>query len=211
VILIDCRETKATDKIYKYISGIVGEQNCRKEQLKIGDIVSEGKNICIERKSINDFYSSITNQRIFEQAKQMCENYDNNYVLISGAFKQLLTDPNIFYAKSSVFLGAIASLCEKYKIIVITVENDKQLCYLACKLIEKSGELVDYNPCRQLATTESCRISALTAVRGISVKKATALYNKFGSISAICAADVESLCVVNGIGAKLADDIKEVF
>lgn len=209
MIIIDDREP---EKISTYIKEIVGEDKCKIERLPIGDIVCPEKGIAIERKSINDFYGSIVSQRIFDQCKQMQSSYPNMYLIISGSFKQLITDPNLFNVNVHVYLGAIASLSTKYGVSVINVDNDKQLAYLAVKIIEKHGEAVDLAPVKRLTvSTESLKMAAITACRGFSSEKATKVLSKYPTISMLCAATVEQLQEIDGIGPKLAENIKEVF
>lgn len=209
MILIDDREKETT---YKYISQIVGEENCKIERLEIGDVVCPEKRVCVERKSIQDFYASVVSQHVFSQCKQMQANYDTSFVIIAGTYRQLLADPNLFSVNVNVLLGAMASIVSKYKIPVIVTENEKQLCYLVVKIIEKYGESPDLTPIRRLSfNTEDMKVSSLTAIRGVSIEKAKLLMEHFGSIKAICDSQEEKLQEVAGIGPKIAAAVKEVF
>jgi len=213
-ILIDDRETRESQKMQTYMKALAEEHKFEvaEAHLLVGDYSAENKSICIERKSIADFYGSIVSQHIFDQAKNMAENFEERYLLISGNYKQLLSDPNIYHVSVHVLLGAMASLASKYRITTITCETDKQIAYLVYKLCEKSGESPDLNMVKRLSfNTEDQKISALTAIRGISITKATDIMAKFKTIKAVCDATPEQLSEIPGFGKKTSENIKEVF
>jgi len=209
MIIIDDREP---EKIVKYIRELVGEENCKVERLPVGDIVCPEKGIAIERKEVGDFMGSVMSQRIFDQVRQMKENYPNTFVIVSGTYRDLLTNPHLFNVNIHVLLGAQASIVSKHHVPLLVVENDKQLAYLAVKIIEKNGELDTTGVVRRLTSDlGSLKISALTAVKGISRDKATRIMEKYPRISDLCKATQDELTEIDGIGKVLSFNIKEIF
>jgi ERCC4-type nuclease len=109
------------------------------EQLKTGDYVCE--DICIERKTINDFARSIIRfrkgeGRMWGQGKRMTEEFAHRYLLVSGTFKNMTVHIN----HNSV-LAALARLLSSGVSVCFGLDNDRELVYLICKILEKHGKM----------------------------------------------------------------------
>jgi len=53
------------------------------------------------------------------------------------------------------------------------------------------------------------QLTALTLIPGVSENLAVRLLDKFGSVSAVCNAELEQLTEIDGIGKKKASEIKK--
>jgi len=95
------------------------------KKLPVGDVIY--KNICIERKEINDFISSITGKgRVFQQARNMVANFpsENCYVIIVGKQQAAVFNKKIRFSVDQ-FLAAQASLAQL--VHVMTVDNHNSI------------------------------------------------------------------------------------
>ena len=114
-ILIDTREKDRIKSATKYYTDEL-KQEVEVKELPIGDyIFTDGENsVCFEFKLINDFITSISNGRVFNQAINMAENYDYHFVVIRGTeserAKYLAISKNYQTVTVFQYHGAIASL-----------------------------------------------------------------------------------------------------
>lgn len=113
-VAIDNREQSRVKSATKYYK----EQGLTVtvEELPIGDyLFTDGTNeVCFEYKEINDFITSISSGRIFNQAINMAEEYHNRFVIIRGTeqerAKYLAISKNYRPVNIYQYHGAIASL-----------------------------------------------------------------------------------------------------
>ena len=114
-VYIDSREKDRIKTATKYYTDEL-KQEVEVKELPIGDyIFTDGENsVCFEFKLINDFITSISNGRVFNQAINMAENYDYHFVVIRGTeserAKYLAISKNYQTVTVFQYHGAIASL-----------------------------------------------------------------------------------------------------
>ena len=114
-ILIDTREKDRIKSATRYYTHEL-KQEVEVKELPIGDyIFTDGENsVCFEFKLINDFITSISSGRVFNQAINMAENYDYHFVVIRGTeserAKYLAISKNYQTVTVFQYHGAIASL-----------------------------------------------------------------------------------------------------
>lgn len=129
------------DKLYLVIddreNGVLNEEllnlgvECVVQRLKVGDYVSD--KVCIERKTMDDFASSILDKRIETQVENMKGEKDKElFVLISGRISDRTTNID-----ENCILGKMVSLVVKHGINVICVDNNRQLAYTIKNILEK--------------------------------------------------------------------------
>src|SRR3989304_2758396 len=92
------------------------KQRCdlREKQLAVGDYLLS-KRVAVERKTANDFISSIVDGRLFKQMSEMKENFRSPVLIVEG---------NDFFSKGrkihpNSIRGALASISLDYGIPVI--------------------------------------------------------------------------------------------
>ncbi|MEM3466070.1 MAG: ERCC4 domain-containing protein, partial [Candidatus Jordarchaeales archaeon] len=83
-------------------------------QLDVGDYVLSER-VCVERKTVNDFTSSIIDSRLFQQAKLLAGSYEIPVLLIEGK-DVYMPSSNI---RPSAIRGAIAALITGYKTVLL--------------------------------------------------------------------------------------------
>jgi len=182
------------------------------EYAPIGDCVCAEKSVCIERKTPSDFYTSLQSQRLHAQVFQMRENYENNFIIVTGRFMEIMNDPHIQDPHINQFLGAVGSFTAKYKVPVLSVDSPAQYGKQAYYLIKQANEPVELNVVKRLqATAEDGKLAALTACKGVSLSRARLILDKFGTIQNVCNATSDEISEIPGLGKKIAQNIKDIF
>ena len=123
--LVDDRERKVLNSLLES-NGI----ECEVQRLKTGDYISN--EICIERKTIDDFCSSILDGRLKKQVERMKEEFKHCFILISGSICERKSN-----IKERSVLGQIVSLIIRHKINIIMVDNDEQMAFAITRIIER--------------------------------------------------------------------------
>lgn len=177
-----------------------------KKLLPVGDYLYREGSVCMERKEISDFYSSVISGRIFEQVMNMKKNFDNVIVGISG-------DTRTAYFKNmnfdvSKYRGAIASLVVKYKCSVFNSNSDTELLDIFLRMCKKSTEPFNAVLHRIEYKDEDVYVNMLTAIPMVSYKRAKDILDVY-SFKSLCNISVEDLKKISGIGDKVANQIKK--
>ena len=103
---------------------------CGIKRLKSADYVY--KEIGFERKTIDDFCASIIDGRLDTQVDDMKKMYKHNFILISGRIGDRKSKIN-----DNCIIGKIVSLIVKHNVMVIFVDNEKQMAYAIKKIVER--------------------------------------------------------------------------
>jgi len=115
--------------------------------LKVGDYLWDDKNICIERKTVMDYISSIQSGHLFSQLSDM-QVYSERYLFISGDFSdyakmcRLKKIPVNFNVEKRI--GSLCSATGHYGVKIIQLDNEKQLFKAILKIrekVEKAGDI----------------------------------------------------------------------
>lgn len=182
------------------------------KELPVGDF--QYGNLIIERKEINDFYSSIVEQRMTLQKMKMVMAIEQGftpYVLIHGSIDNVYMNA---LSKRS-YCGMIASLNE-YGVHTLHLEhNDITMLYeMIYALIRKHDEdKVLKLPFIEPRGDTWCHRS-LQCIDGIGEETANRITKEFPTIHSMldCSYDtlVEGLMEIEGIGRKTATHIADV-
>jgi len=178
----------------------------RFETLQIGDYVVSDR-ICIERKTVSDFESSLINGRLFEQIKRMKENYQVPLLIIEG-------DTEKFRLKRNVIIGAIVSMYIDYNIQTL-ISRDEEETALFIKTIatqEARDEVREPSPKTARAYSENqFKEFVIGNLPGVGPKIARALLKNFKTVKSIANANIEELMKVDKIGKKKAKRIHDIL
>ena len=118
-------------------NGIVIEElmkmgvECKLCRLKACDYICG--DVCVERKTIDDFCGSIMDGRMKGQVKKM-QKFKHKYILISGRIGDRKADIG-----ENCVLGMISSLVVG-GMNVVCIDNDKQLAFLMKRIFERYFE-----------------------------------------------------------------------
>lgn len=199
MIKIDDRESDGFKEICKIFL-----ENIEIKRLEVGDIVYNG--IVYEHKTPEDFVSSVKDGRLFSQIEKMKLNYERSYIVVSGSLTDLI---NVGMAYNSV-IGAMTS-CFARGCPVIFCDSYENLCAVIKNLSEKlvDGKSRSITEIKLPIRDDPLRL--VCSLPGISKKKGQSLLDHFGSPIAIFTASIDELMKVDGIGKKIADQIKLVL
>lgn len=202
-IRVDHREEES--EVVLYLKN--AEVNIKIEQLDSADYILSEK-IGIERKTDNDFLSSILDKRLFRQALSLRENFRNPVFIIEG---RNLYNGNIH---PNAVRGALSSLLTVYNVTVLQTEDALETALLM-KMIAKQAQLgvkeITLQPKRKETTLDEIAEQILESIPGIGKVKAQKLLDCFGSIENVVNADVDTLITFGIFGEKEARRIKNIF
>ncbi len=191
-VIIDNREHNAELISVLEASGV----DLEFRTVPVGDYVISDR-VCIERKTVYDFESSVMNGRLFEQVKGLKENYEFPILILEG-------DSDYFRLKNSAINGAIASLYIDYGIEVIHTYTPRNTAEIIAGMARheqfkdvREPSLKGGNRAR---TTSQFQEYVVGNIPGVGPKLSRALLKHFKSIKGIANADVEELMAVEKIG-----------
>jgi ERCC4-type nuclease len=202
-VIVDNRERNETLLGALEANGVDVES----KSIHIGDYVISER-VCIERKTIFDFESSIMNGRLFDQITRLKENYEFPILILEG-------DPDYFRLQGNVINGTIASLYIDYGIVVLCTYNAQQTAEIIAGIARH--EQIDHGREPSLKGGARARSQnqfqeyVIGNIPGIGPKLAKALLKHFGSIKNIADAGAEDLQKVEKIGRKKADLIHDTL
>jgi ERCC4-type nuclease len=225
-ILIDDREpSKIIEKAKKVWSDV------EVAHLPVGDIVCAENNVCIERKEIMDFVSSVrakkgqSTGRVFTQVQNMVDNFENNHVIIVGDMKKVAKSRHVRFTTEQ-YNGAVSSIASRKRIHSVTkelkdkvpvheVDNVSQFFKRCSAIIRKSdGTEKDLNlVTRSEPSCDDIIAGMISYVPGIGPKKAVAIKDYFDikKVSELIYISEEQLKEVPGIGFVQSQNFKKFF
>jgi len=204
VIYIDSRELKSqVPKVLKELGA-----HLEIKTLDVGDyIVSE--DVAIERKAANDFIQSIIDGRLFDQAKRLKEAYARPVIIIEGEVYGIRNiHPN-------AIRGALAALTVDWEIPVLFAKDAGEVAsyiYLIAKREqeERKKEVAVRSEKKALTLAERQRL-IVEGLPYVSATLAKRLLKHFGSVERVFMAKESELMQVEGIGEKIAREIRKVI
>lgn len=200
LILCDYREGKIAEILKKM------NANVKEMDLKCGDFICS-RRIAIERKTYDDFISSIIDGRIFEQAKELKENFEKPILLIEGFSTREINE--------NVLKGAVANLLVDFGLSLIMTRNEldsaKTIYWIAKKEQEEKKLSVAFKVGKKPTDGNKVKEFIVSSIPGISTILSKRLLEKFGNVERVFCADEKELICVKGIGKKLAKKIRKIL
>ena len=126
IVLVDDRESRSSYK--KHFDKL--KVKYKQKRLLIGDYIYG--DICIERKSKEDFASSVMSEHMETQLQNMTKKFKHCFLMISGIKKKLHTKMH-----PNAILGAIGKYAVRYKISVLMFDTDKDLYYCMSRIFDE--------------------------------------------------------------------------
>jgi ERCC4-type nuclease len=220
-VLLDYREAACYDTLRELSEEL--DFPLEVTNLRAGDIAIVGERILlIERKSPNDFLSSIRNGRLFEQLVKLLSaegiggrGVSRIALLIHGEIFGYLALERDYYAQ---IYGALMEISFVYGVPSFFATNDSELKSFLRTAIKREAEGKNdseikgrwYRERKDLPHKDQ-RIYLLSSIPYIGDKLAKNLLDHFGSIAGIANASVSELKEVELIGDKKAKLIYEIF
>lgn len=207
VIFVDNRELKSN------VSRHLREHDAivKETQLEVADyICSEG--VACERKTITDFISSIQNQRIFSQLKNLADSYKNPVLIIEGNPELLFLEPGLH---PNSIRGVLAKIAIDYRVPIIWTSNAEetaaQIYWIAYREQIKKNSHVQIRSAKKASTLAQRQEFLVAGLPGISEVRAKNLLGHFRTPEDIFMASEDKLSGADGIGKKTAKRIREVL
>lgn len=196
-ILIDYREKNCL--IASELASIGFEIEFK--ELKVADyIVNE---IAIERKTVNDFISSMINRRLIRQLEEL-QQYPNRLLIIEGIEEQELYNDSRDWKgmNPNAIRGFLLSILLRYKVPIIFSKNYKDTAKFISVLARKKGNEISLNVTKKTLSKKERMQFILEGFPGIGPKTSKKLLKKFKTLRNILTASEEELKEVIGKKAK---------
>lgn len=175
------------------------------KELKIGDYIV--KDIVIERKTIQDFISSMINHRLINQIEEL-KQYENKLLIIEGISEQELYSEGDRGINANAVRGFLLSILLKHKIPIIFSKNSEDTAKFINVLSKKKEKEINLNAKKKTLSKKEQLQFIIESFPGVGPKKAKKLLEKFGSIQNIILSSTEDLKDILGIQAS---NVKEII
>jgi Fanconi anemia group M protein len=199
IVFVDYREEKIANLLEKMGCKIV------RMNLPIGDFVVN--DVGIERKSFEDFISSIIDGRIFEQANSLSAAFKKPIIIVEGFGIVERIHENSFYA-------TLAYIVSKSNVTIFRTKNEEEtaklIYWIARKEFENSGN-AGFKIKEKKVNVQTIQERILAAFPGISTVLSKRILKKFGSLKKFFNASEKELMEVDGIGEKTAKRIRKII
>lgn len=204
IVIVDRREEKSAVPSLLIKHGL----SVRFDVLEVGDYALPG-DILIERKTVNDFISSILDGRLFGQALNLSKASNNPTFIIEGDIKNGL----MHFENVNAFWGALASLTYDFKQTVFFTNSPEETATLITVISRrrKGGEDVWVKPRKKKATINELQILVLTSLPGVGPATAKRLLKTLGSLREVFNAEPSVLSTAGKMPAEKSLKIYELI
>lgn len=177
-----------------------------RRMINVGDFVLSDR-VCVERKTVSDFESSIINGRLFDQISRLREHYQFPMLIIEG-------DSADFRLGSMVMSGTIASLYIDHGIVALALRSATETAEIMACIAKREQCNTSREPSAKggakAYTTEQLQKRIIGNLPGVGPKIAEMLLEHFGSVKSISNASKDELMKVDKIGKKKAERIHSI-
>ena len=203
VIITDSREGKCSVKDYLENLGAV----VKVLPLNVGDFICSER-VCVERKTGNDFISSIVDGRLFQQAEELRDNFTKPIILVEGNYYAGGMNENAIKA-------ALVSIILSYEIPIIMTKDEKEtartIFWLAKKEQIDSNIAVGIKGAKKPKKMKDLQEHVISGLPGVSVVLSKRILKKFKTIKDFANAKEKELIEVDGVGKVLAKRLHELL
>ena len=183
--------------------------NLEIKTLEVADYVCSSR-VGIEVKTCNDFVSSITDQRILNQARELKNHYEKPLIIIQGNSE----DYALRNIHPNAIRGMIAAITIDYGIPLISTKNEEETAELLITIAKREqdgGHKETQSHSRKPLTTKELQEYVVSALPGVETKIAKALLKEFKTVKNVINASEEMLKKTEFIGDKKASEIRKVL
>lgn len=201
IIFVDTRESSILEYFKQYDCII------QRKMLLQGDFVVSDR-VAIEKKTVKDFIQSITDKRLFQQLKDMKDNFEKPLLIIEGE------EPLYGYLHPNIIRGALSAVTVDLGVPILwtrDLADTTGLVFWIAKReqIDEKREISLRNK-KTPETIEEQQEYLISSLPDISLVRSRALLKHFKSPQNVFNASVKDLQEVKGIGKKIAEKIKKV-
>jgi ERCC4-type nuclease len=179
----------------------------KQKVLAVGDYLLSDR-ACVERKTADDFVSSITDRRLFQQLTNLKNGFEKPILLIEG---------NDIYGRlhANAIQGALAAIALDFQIPIIWSRNAEEsasiLYWLARREQFEDKREVTVRGEKKAETDAEKQEYIISGLPGISITRARALLKHFKTPSAVFSASAEELSAVEGLGPVTAKNVRAIL
>jgi len=203
VIMIDFRENNCSVKDYLEDLGAI----VKLISLKVGDFICSDR-VCVERKTGDDFVSSIIDGRIFRQAEELKNNFSKPVMIIEG--NNLRENMN-----DNAIKAALASIVLDYDIPVIMTRHEeetaKMIFWLAKREQMTSKRGIVIRGKKKPKELKDLQERVVSGLPGVSVVLSKRILERFKTIKDFANANESKISEVKGIGRVLAKKLHKIL
>jgi ERCC4-type nuclease len=187
LVVSDFREKEVINNLKK-LGATVNEQS-----LEVGDFICS-ENVAVERKSYDDFISSIIDGRLFEQAENLKQNFKKPIIIIEGYSNREFND--------NALKAAVASLLVDFNVSLLSTRNEfetaKNIFWIAKK--EQAGRKtgVSIRVGKKPKDDKKLVEFVFSSLPGISTKTAKKIMENFSSAKDFFSASEKDLVKILG-------------
>ncbi|MEK6887693.1 MAG: ERCC4 domain-containing protein [Candidatus Aenigmatarchaeota archaeon] len=204
IIYADNRENNKVTDILKHRCDL------RQKQLAVADYLLS-KRVAVERKTCEDFLSSMVDGRLFKQLGELKENFRTPVLIIEG--NELFDSDRKIHPNA--IRGAIASVATDYCLPIIwtktPLETAEMLISIATREQITRNKSIALRGKKKAKSMNHRQEFLVAGLPQISTQTARKLLKHFGSPEKIFAATKEELMEVEGVGPKNAKRIRLVL
>lgn len=181
------------------------------KQLEVGDFVV-GPDVVIERKTVEDFLSSVTDGRLLAQLVNMSQAYARPLLILEGKPEELFSLRNIH---ENAIIGMLASISLTYRIPILYTRDAKETAKFVYQIAKReqqgSDREIRLRIGRKGLTLGEQQQYIIEGLPLVGPTLAKSLLEHFGSIQKLMNASKEELEKVEMVGPKKAAAILHVL
>ncbi len=203
-LTVDDRESSS--RVVEVLSEL-GAQ-IRLHRLEQGDYAI-GERILIERKTTQDFLSTLIERDLFGQLTMMAAAAPRPVMIIEGS--------DLFSARDihpNAVRGTLAAISVDMGIPVLFTRDAGDTAHMLYILAKRESEhpaTAKLHPYKSYRSLQDQQEYVVASLPGIGLKNARVLLSHFGSITALVSANLEAFTEIPGIGEKTARGIWEIL
>ncbi|HLH45270.1 MAG TPA: ERCC4 domain-containing protein [bacterium] len=203
-VAADVRETNSEVAVYLSNLGV----KLKLTKLNVSDYVVSD-DICVERKTVDDFTASVVDGRLFDQALKMRRTYRKPILIVEGE--------NIYSSRLNPesIRGALISLAVDYGIPILWSRSANETAHLIARMAAREQREAGSRPIirdsRKPVNDEQIKEFIVASLPGVDAVRARSLLRHFGSVLRVFTATMEELESVEGIGRKTAEKIRRIL
>ncbi len=202
-IIIDYREKNSTVPLELIKLNLETEVR----ELKVGDYIV--KDIVIERKTIQDFLNSMTNNHLINQIEEL-KQFENKLLIIEGFEERNLYSEELDNGiNPNAIRGFILSILLKHKIPIAYTKSPSDTAKFISVLSKKRDREIPLNGKKKTLNKKEQLQFIIESFPNIGPKTSKKLLERFGSIQNIILAPTEELEKILGKNANYIRQIIE--
>ena len=177
------------------------------KELKVADYII--KDVAIERKTVSDFLSSMTNKRLLKQLEEI-QQYTNRLLIIEG-----IEDQELYHDEGCInpnaIRGFLLSISLRYKVPIIFTKNSEDTAKFLLVLARKKEKDISLKVKKFSLDKKEQMQYILEGFPGIGPKTARKLLEEFKTIKNITNASQEELQKCIGKKAEIFKIVDEKY